>query len=105
MAVHKLFKQKRGGGEGWMTAGATSAAEESVGWRAIRPPAENARAAAINGGIPMAVGLLQSQRFSVEREADIIKRYNEGWSIPSDIRRKLRRKHFRRTARDLVVTH
>jgi len=49
----------------------------------------------------MAVGFLQAQRFSVEREASIIKRYNEGWSIPADIRRKLRRKHFHRTATDI----
>ena len=88
-----------------MTAGATSAAEESVGWHAIRPAGDNRRAAAINGGVPLAVGFLQHQRFSVEREADIIKNYNEGWSIPPDIRRKLRRKHFRLTSRDITATN
>jgi hypothetical protein len=97
--------QKRESGEGWMAVGATSAAEESVGWRAIRSSAENARAAAINGGVPIVVGFLQYERFSVEREAAIIKSYNEGWPIPPDIRRKLRRKHFRRTARDLKLTN
>jgi len=88
-----------------MTAGATTAAEESVGWRAIRPPADNLRAAAIDGGIPIVVGLLKHQRYSVEREAAIIKHYREGWPIPSDIRRKLRRKHFHLTSRDLVRTN
>lgn len=101
LAVHKLFAQKRGNGEGWAATGAGVAYDESVGWRAIRSKSENMTAAAINGGVPMLAGVLQTMRFSSEREAAIVKSYQEGWSIPADIRRKLRRKHFRLTARDL----
>lgn len=36
LAVHKLFAQKRGSGEGWAATGAAAAYDESVGWRAIR---------------------------------------------------------------------
>lgn len=101
LAVHKLFAQKRGSGEAWAATGAEVAYDESVGWRAIRSKSENKTAAAVNGGVPMLVGALQAMRFSSEREAAIVKSYQEGWSIPADIRRKLRRKHFRLTARDL----
>ncbi|MEJ7661521.1 MAG: hypothetical protein WKG07_19005 [Hymenobacter sp.] len=49
------------------------------------------------------VGVLQSCRYSVEREKDIIRHYSEGRLIPADVRRKLRRKYFRRTARDIAA--
>lgn len=101
LAVHKLFAQKRGSGAGWAATGAGVAYDESVGWRAIRSKSENVTAAVINGGIPMLAGALQMVRFSSEREAAVVKSYQEGWSIPADIRRKLRRKHFRLTTRDL----
>jgi hypothetical protein len=101
LAVHKLFAQKRGSGAGWVAAGEKVAHEESAGWRAIRSKSENMTTAAVNGGVPMLMGVLQMVRFSSEREAAVVKSYQEGWSIPADIRRRLRRKHFRLTARDL----
>ncbi len=100
-AVHKLFQQRRVRGIGLAATGATTATEESIGWRAIGSASENVTAAAVKGGIPLVVGLVQVHRFSFEREQAILQRYAEGWSIPPDIRRKLRRKHFHRTSRDL----
>ena len=100
-AVHKLFKQRRGRANGWMGAGADAAVDESVGWRAIRSTSDNMASAAFYGGIPMILGFTQAQRFSSEREQNILQRYAEGLAIPADIRRRLRRRHFHRTARDL----
>jgi hypothetical protein len=100
-AIHKLFQQRRGGGTTWAATGLETAYDESLGWRSIRSTSENAHAAAFNGGIPFLLGMRQMQHFSINRERAIIKRYNEGWSIPRDIRRKLRRKHFHRTSRDI----
>ncbi|RZJ58225.1 MAG: hypothetical protein EOO55_01390 [Hymenobacter sp.] len=102
LAVHHLFKHKRLGGDSWVATGAGVAVEESVGWRAIRSTSENVTAAAVNGGVPLVIGLLQTQRFSIEREREILQRYAQGAPIPPDIRRKLRRKYFRRTARDMA---
>jgi hypothetical protein len=102
LAVHHLFKQKRGSGEAWAVTGASVAVDESVGWRAIRSTSENVTAAAVYGGVPLVVGILQAQRFSVEQERYLLQRYAQGAPIPLDIRRKLRRKHFRRTARDIA---
>lgn len=75
LAVHKLFAQKRASGAGWVATGAEVAHDESVGWRAIRTKSENMKAAAVDGGVPMLVGVLQMVRFSSEREAAVVKSY------------------------------
>ena len=49
----------------------------------------------------MLLGFTQAQRFSSEREQNILQRYAEGLAVPKDIRRRLKRRHFHRTARDL----
>ena len=103
LAVHKLFVQRRGGGEGWAATGLGAAVDESVGRRSSTDKNHsNAASAAFHGGIPLALGMRQALRFSQEREAFILKQYAEGWSIPPDVRRKLKRKHFRRTERDVL---
>jgi hypothetical protein len=102
LAIHHLFKQKRGSGDAWAATGASVAVDESVGWRAIRSSSENVTAAVVYGGVPLVVGILQAQRFSAERERYILQCYAQGAAIPFDIRRKLRRKHFRRTTRDIA---
>ncbi|WP_310390929.1 hypothetical protein [Hymenobacter sp.] len=103
LAVHKLFVQRRGGGEGWAATGLGTAVDESVGKRSSTDKTHsNVASAAFYGGVPLALGMRQAIRFSEEREAFILKQYAEGWSIPPDIRRKLKRKHFRRTTRDVL---
>lgn len=102
LAVRHLFKQKRGSGAGWASTGTSMAYDESMGWRAQGTTAEKTARATFYGGIPLAVGVLQSLRYTVERENDVIQQYSQGIPIPVDIRRKLRRKYFRRTARDMA---
>lgn len=102
-AVRKLFRERRLRAGGWVAAGATAAADESVGWRAIRSTSENLKTAAVYGGVPMVLGLTQATRFSAERERAILQRYADGWAIPADIRRRLRRRHFHVTARDVTA--
>ena len=102
LAVRHLFKQKRGSGASWVSIGASMAYDESIGWRAHGTTAEKAASATFYGGVPLVVGVLQSFRYDVERENDVIQQYSQGRPIPVDIRRKLRRKHFRRTARDMA---
>jgi len=103
-AVHKLFAEKRSRGEAKTAAGATAGSGAAV-WGAINTAPQvdggTVAATAIAGGIPTAMGLLQMGRYSPQHEADVLKLYAEGWGLPPDIRRKLRRKHFRRTADDV----
>ena len=58
-------------------------------------------AALVAGAVPTALGLVGQFRYSAQREAEVLKLYAEGWGLPPDIRRKLRRKYFRRTAADV----
>ena len=102
LAVHHLFAQKRGNGQAWAATGAGVAVDEGVGRRAQPSAARSATAAAVYGGVPMVAGLLKGERFSPAREQEIIQRYAQGVAIPPDVRRKLRPKHFRRTARDVT---
>jgi len=103
LAVHHLFKQKRRSGAGWASTGTSMAYDESIGWRAHGTTAEKAASATFYGGIPLAVGVLQSFRYSLERENDVIQQYSQEGPIPADIRRKLRNKHFHRTVRDITA--
>ena len=93
-AVHKLFVQRRHGSDGLLaTAGEMAASNTLAG--TVR--------GVVAGAAPAAVGLNQSARFSVQREAEILSSYANGWPIPADVRRKLRRKHFHRTTKDVVL--
>ncbi|WP_052732265.1 hypothetical protein [Hymenobacter terrenus] len=103
-AVHKLFREKRAAGNGFLAAGATATtvAGSQYAQEASSPPtAQETRQNAVAGAAFAGAGMLKAGRYSTENEAYILKRYSEGWSIPPDIRRKLRRKHFHRSARDM----
>jgi hypothetical protein len=77
------------------------AIDEGIGRRSQSSAARSATAAAVYGGVPMVAGLLKGERFSLAREQEIIQRYVQGIGILPDVRRKLRPKDFRRTARDV----
>jgi len=103
-AVRKLFREKRASGEAKTATGATVGTGAAVGGTintAPTPDGGTVAATALAGGIPTALGLFQMGRYSPQNEADVLKLYAEGWGLPPDIRRKLRRKHFRRTADDV----
>ena len=50
----------------------------------------------------MGVGMLKGARYSVEEEAYVLRLYSGGQPIPAGIRKKLRRKHFHVSPRDIV---
>jgi len=101
-AVHKLFREKRAAGEGLQAAGDKAVTEAKYVGHAA-PTAQEARQDALGNTVFTAVGLLKSSYFSPENEAEILKLYAEGWGLPPEIRRRLRRKHFHRTAKDLTA--
>lgn len=101
-AIHKLFCEKRAAGDGLLTAGATTAAGTQYAQRPNgRPTAQEARQDALASTAFTGVGLFKTARYSAENEAKVLKFYAAGWGLPPDLRRKLRRRHFHRTAHDL----
>ncbi|MBF9220619.1 hypothetical protein [Hymenobacter ruricola] len=103
-AVHKLFREKRGSGESWTATGLTATAGTASGnplYASPKPNGGDVAAAAVAGGVPLAVGLLQMGRYSEAREAEALKLYAEGWGLPPDIRSKLKRRHFKVKATDV----
>lgn len=95
-AVHKLFVQRRHGADALLaTAGGMAGSTTVTG----------AVSGLVAGAAPAAVGFAKSARYSAQREADILSSYANGWPIPADVRRKLRRKHFHRTTNDLGPRH
>ena len=101
-AVHKLFREKRAAGEG-LQAGATRQASNAryLQRHGTLPPPQQAREDALGNTVFTTAGMFKASRYSVENEAETLKLYGEGWGLPPDIRRKLRRKYFHRTAQDL----
>ena len=93
-AVHKLFVQRRHGSDALLASAGEMAASTTMA---------GAVSGLVVGAAPAAVGLSQSARFSTEREAAILSSYANGWPIPADIRHKLRRKHFHRTRKDVLL--
>ncbi|ALW85999.1 hypothetical protein AUC43_13410 [Hymenobacter sedentarius] len=102
-AVHKLFREKRGSAKGLLSFSDSTAVKAYRAQRAGSPIAtqDTRRDALANTAFTIA-GMLKASQYSVEEEAAVISRYNDGGSIPPAIRRKLKRKHFHRTAGDIV---
>ncbi len=103
-AVRKLFREKRGTADGLLTAGAAVAAGPQYAQRPDgRPTAQEARQDALARAAFAGTGAAKGTRYSTENEAFIIRSYEAGNPLPADIRRKLRRRHFHRSARDLAA--
>ena len=101
-AVHKLFAEKQRGGADYSAASAAAVSPTRYTQRPNgRPTAQEARQDALASAAFATVGWLKTDRYSPEREAAIVNDYALGNPIPSDIRCKLRRKHFHLSARDL----
>ena len=101
-AVHKLFAEKQRGGADYSAASAAAVSPTRYAQRPNgRPTAQEARQDALASAAFATVGWLKTDRYSPEREAAIVNGYALGNPIPSDIRCKLRRKHFHLSARDL----
>ena len=93
-AVHKLFMQRRHGADALLATAGEMAASTTV---------SGAVTGLVAGAAPAAIGLSKSARYSAQREANILSSYANGWPIPADVRRKLRRKHFHRTVNDVMM--
>ena len=93
-AVHKLFVQRRHGSDALLATAGEMVASTTVA---------GAMSGLVAGAAPAAVGFSKASRFSAEREAAILNSYANGWPIPADVRRKLRRKHFHRTRQDVLM--
>ena len=103
-AVRKLFREKRGNGESMLATADTIRARNEYAQRSgARPSAQEARQDALASTVFVGIGAAKVSRYSAENETAIIRQYREGAAIPPDIRRKLRRKHFHVTARDVVA--
>ena len=95
-AVHKLFVQRRRGADALLATAGEMAASTTV---------SGTVSGLVVGAAPAAVGFSKAARYSAQREADILSSYANGWAIPADVRRKLRRKHFHRTVMDIRLGH
>lgn len=102
LAVHHLFAQKRGSGQGLTGLGAAMVYGASPEQRAQNAELAKSRQGTPLGVAPLVAGWLKQGQFSAEREGDIIGRYQQGELLPADVRRKLRRRHFHRSAHDLA---
>lgn len=101
LAVHKLFWQQRPKGAALAATGAAPLVPAGLGSSAASAFAGRLTVAAVSGGVAAGVGALQAHRYSAEREALILEQYAQGVPIPADVRRRLNRRMFRRTAADL----
>ncbi|MDO7847389.1 hypothetical protein Q5H92_13550 [Hymenobacter sp. M29] len=103
-AVHKLFREKRGGAAGYSAAADTASSRKRYARLPNgQPTGQEARQDALAAAAFTTVSWAKAGRYSPEREANIIESYRLGNPVPADIRGKLRRKHFHLTARDLSL--
>lgn len=101
-AVHKLFREKRRSGASYSAAADTAFSRQRYARRPNgQPTAQEAKQDALAATAFTMVGWAKAGRYSPERESYIIEAYQLGNPIPADIRGKLRRKHFHRTAQDV----
>ena len=104
-AVHKLFAQKRGSADGYSAASRSALSTEKYEARQSQggPAATSQeRSQDAVGAVAFGtVGVLKGSQYSPEREAEVLRLYAQGFGLPPDVRRKLRRKHFHRTAKDV----
>ncbi|OGX86810.1 hypothetical protein [Hymenobacter glacialis] len=102
-AVRKLFYQKRGRGNGWLAAADSAASTTGyVQQSASRFVNVDKKPDYLGSTVFLLVGAARASEFSAENEAAIVRHYRAGGSIPPGIRRKLKRKHFHRTAQDVM---
>ena len=99
-AVRKLFREKRAAGQGLQAAGSRETSDAKYVGHSP-PTAQEARQDALGNTAFYLTGAAKATRYSAETETAIIRSYEAGNPIPADIRRKLKRRYFHRTARDL----
>ncbi|MBO2009319.1 hypothetical protein [Hymenobacter negativus] len=91
-AVHQLFKKHRHSAEGALGTGAASIVGMVSGSAQDQQVLMGVNA--LVTVVSVVVGLRQAFRYSADREHLIVRRYEEGWPLPPDVRRRLRMKYF-----------
>ncbi|WP_210516270.1 hypothetical protein [Hymenobacter terricola] len=92
-AVHNLFRERRHGalqGASLGLAGVSGAVFEVVNHQ----PKTSAAIIIVTAFFTV-LDIRQLARYSESREGLIVRQYEQGWPVPADVRRRLRRKHFR----------
>lgn len=93
-AVHKLFEQKRK---------SSKSTKELAGEMTKSDKLREAVVGTALAVTPFLIGTSQAERYSLEREADILRRHAQGQPLPAAVRQRLRRKHFHVTAQDVLA--
>jgi predicted lipid-binding transport protein (Tim44 family) len=88
-AVQRLFKSRRTGAALLAFPGGYL-----IGSGLVRLADGGAVSVLLGGGLA-GVAFAKESRFSKKREAEIIQSYNQGKALPKNIRRRLKRKHFK----------
>ena len=102
-AVHKLFSQKRHSSESLQSFPDSSASKAYRAQRAGSPlTGQEIRQNALGNTAFTIAGMVKGATYSAEEEAYVLRLYAAGQPIPAAIRKKLRRKHFHVSARDIV---
>ncbi|GAB3865578.1 hypothetical protein GCM10028824_04560 [Hymenobacter segetis] len=92
-AVHNLFRERRFKGlrdSGYGMAGLTG-----TGFELMHGQTGAWVLLGLLGAVPTALGTRQYFRYSQEREGGVVRQYEQGWPLPSYVRRRLRPKHFK----------
>ena len=92
-AVHQLFRNHRTAAEGAFATGAVGVVGLVLG--ATQDKHELISINALIMTVSTVVGLRQATRYSPDRERLIVREYEQGWPLPAEVRRRLKRKHFR----------
>ena len=92
-ALHSLFRERRS--KGLQTAGFGLAGLTGTAFTLVRGAVDASVLFGLASAVPTALGVRQYWRFSEDREGGVVRRYEQGWPLPPDVRRRLRAKHFR----------
>ncbi len=95
-AIHQLFSKHRTGGWLWTGVGAAFATRILVS--SASEGFSNAGGTfvgtALLGGIPAGIGIGKLSRFSEGTEEQVVAMYQKSKLLPSNIKRRLKMKHF-----------
>lgn len=95
-AIHRLFSKRRTGGWLWTGIGAAFAARilVSSAGEGFSNAGGTVVGTAVLGGVPAGIGLGKLSRFSEDTEAQVVAMYQKNKLLPTNIKRRLKRKHF-----------
>lgn len=101
-AVRELFRRHRTGGWIWTGVGgafalriASVAATSNSSGSFSSTTGGTVVGVGLLGGVPAGIGISKLVRFSKAREEEVLVSYSQGKPLPENIRRRLKRKHFK----------